>query len=141
MNDTDNADGWHFIGKHSVRFDPPDMFITRLVGDVSLEQNIEAQEWLEKFDVPATGFYSLVDVAHLGRQDPKLMKAAYRVQPKHLCRAMVYYNARFHHRTIVNIFVRAAKVFNHPLAKTQMEIFATELEARAWIDEDRKKTP
>ncbi len=141
MNDPHNTDGWHFIGQHSVRFNPPDVFITRLVGDVSLEQNIEAQEWLQQIEVPAAGFYSMVDVAHIGRQDPQLMKSSDKVQPKQFCRAMIFYNARFHQRTLVNVFVRVAKVFDHPLAKTPIHMFGSEEEAHAWVDEDRKKTP
>ncbi|HMY14715.1 MAG TPA: hypothetical protein PKA58_00230 [Polyangium sp.] len=141
MNNSTTPNDWHFIGKHCMRFEPPDLFITRLIGDVSLEQNLESMRWLDDLEIPTIGFYSLVDVSEVGRQDPRLMKAADSVQSKHRCRAMVYYNARFHQRTLVNIFLRAAKVINHPLAKTPTKIFSTEEEARAWIAADRTKTP
>lgn len=135
-----SADGWHFIGKHSVRFEAPDIIFNRPDGDMSIDEMRRILELVNSFPKPEKGYFGLIDASKGGRSDPAAMKdpALRAMNENH--RGVVYFNAAFFHRTMIGIFQRAARLLKLGHNNTPLEIFETEAEARAWI-EARRNAP
>jgi hypothetical protein len=136
---TPTDDGWHFIGKHAMRFEPPDIVYSRPDGDISVENVKQMLAFLDTLPKPEKGFYALLDTAHAGRQDPATMKTPEIQDRMHVYRAMVYFNADFHHRTIIGLYQRVGRLLKFTTANIPVRICNTEAEARAWIEGERKK--
>jgi hypothetical protein len=112
----------------------------RPVGDISYEQGKQLFEELEKYPRPEKGFYMLSDVAEAGRQSNEIIKDSQLMGKVRLYRALAYFNVSFHGRTLINIYLKVARTFKYPLADLPLQIFATEAEARAWIEQHRRSS-
>jgi hypothetical protein len=134
-----SSDPWLHVGKHTARFEPPDVVHLRPGGDVSIEETLALIAFLKSLPMPSKRFIGLVDMSQAGRQDPATAKHPDSDQFMRMHRAQVFYNATFYHRTLVGIFVRVAKVLKPDFSPGPVVTFETEVEARAWIDEYRKR--
>ena len=132
-----DSDNWHRVGNHAVRFEPPDIIHTRPNGDISLSDSLALSAFAKSLSKPVKGYFSLIDMAHAGRQDPAVTKHPEAHEYLASQRAQVFYNASFHQRALIGIFVRLSRLLKHSKPANAV-IFATEAEARAWIDETRK---
>ncbi len=132
-----DTDGWHRIGKHVVRFEAPDIIHTRPNGDISLSDSLALGVFAKSLTKPENGYFSLVDMAHAGRQDPAVVNSPEAHEYVASQRAQVFYNASFHQRALIGIFVRLSRLLKHS-SPANAKIFSTEEEARAWIDKARK---
>ena len=133
-----SSDGWHIVGEHAVRFEPPDIVHTRPGGDVSFKEGMALIDFIRDLPRPDKGFFGLVDMSKAGRQDPAIAKETKAGDYLRMQRAQAFYNATFYHRTMIGIFVRLSKLLKHA-APANAKIFTTEAEARAWIAETREK--
>lgn len=133
-------DGWHFIGKHAFRFEPPDILFSRPNGDMSVDQVKQMMAFLDTLPTPEKGFFALLDSAQAGRQDPAAMKLPEVMERMQLYQAMVYFNADFHHRTIIGLYQRVGRLMKFATSNIPVMICNTETEARAWIDAQRRKS-
>jgi hypothetical protein len=131
-------DGWHFIGKHTVRFEPPDIVFFRVDGDTSVAQAKQLMQYVAALPKPEKGLFGLLDVAKAGRHDPAALKIPGTKEHMRLHRAVVYINARFHHRTLVGLFQRVTRLLKLTSVETPIIFVDTEAEARAWLDEYRR---
>lgn len=132
-----DSDGWHRTGDHKVRFEAPDIIHSCPCGDISLSDSLALVEFAKNQPRPPKGFFSLVDMSRVGRQDPAVAKRPEAQELLKMQRAQVFYNASFHQRALIGIFVRLSRLLKHSAPANAM-IFATEAEARAWIEETRK---
>jgi hypothetical protein len=129
---------WHYIGKHSVRFEPPDILFSRPDGDMSVAELKALIAFAESLPRPEKGFFGLLDVSKGGRQDPAAMSLPEAREHTRHQRAIVYFNTKFYHRTLIGMFQRVAKILNLGPRDLPVKVFDTEAEARAWIEEFRK---
>lgn len=132
-----DSDGWHRTGEHKVRFEAPDIIHSRPGGDISVSDSMVLVNFAKSLPKPANGFFSLVDMSRVGRQDPAIAKRVEAQEMLQMQRAQVFYNASFRQRALIGIFVRLSRLLKHS-TPANAKIFATEAEARAWIEEARK---
>jgi len=130
---------WHYIGKHSVRFEAPDIVYSRPDGDMSVAEFKELMAFVAALPQPKNGFFGLLDVSKGGRQDPAALKLPEVREHTRNHRAIAYFNTKFYHRTVIEIFQRVAKVLKLGGNDVPVKVWDTEAEARAWIEELRKK--
>ncbi len=112
----------------------------RPVGVMSYEEGKQLFEELEKYPRPEKGFYLLTDAAVVERQSTEIIKDPQLMEKVRLYRALTYFNVSFHGRTVINIYLKVARAFKIPLADLPLKIFATEAEARAWIEQHRRSS-
>lgn len=132
-------DGWHFIGKHAIRFEPPDLILNRPDGDMSVEQHLQVLRFVQSLPQPEKGFFALINARKGGRVDPEAFKLPEIRHYSQKHRGVAYFNASFYHRTIIDIFQRVNRLLKFAPTNIPLKIFDTEGEARAWIDEIRKR--
>lgn len=132
-----DLDGWHRFGKHAVRFEAPDIIHSRPNGDIELSDSMTLITFGKGLSRPQKGFFSLVDMSHVGRQDTAIAKQPEAQEFLQMQRAQVFYNASFRQRALIGIFIRLTKLLKNS-SPANAVIFGTEAEARAWIDEARK---
>lgn len=137
MTATTSPGDWHGVGTHKVRFEAPDIIHTRPHGNISLSDSLALAAFAKGLTKPEKGFFSLIDMAHVGRQDPNTAKQPEAHEYLASQRAQAFYNASFHQRALIGIFVRLSRLLKSS-TPANAKIFATEAEARAWIDETRK---
>lgn len=138
---TTSADNdWQFIGKHAIRFEAPDIVYSRANGDVSIDETRQMMSFLDALPKPEKGFFALLDTANAGRQDPAALKMPEIIERMNRYRAMVYFNADFHHRTIIALYQRVGRLLKFATSNIPLMIFNTEADARAWIDAQRRKS-
>lgn len=134
------SDEWVHVGKHALCFEPPDIVHLRPTGDVSVSDSLALMKFVNELPFGENSIFSLVDMSKSGRQDPAVAKLPESTDYMKKYRAQVFYNATFTHRTLIGIFVRVGKVLKPGALQGPVEIFATEAEARAWINQHREKT-
>ena len=130
------SDDWYRVGEHKVRFEAPDIIHSRPNGDISLSDSLALGAFAKSLSRPERGYFSLVDMAHAGRQDPAVTKRPEAQEFLASQRAQVFYNASFHQRALIGIFVRVTKLLKNSMPANAV-IFATEQEARDWIIKTR----
>lgn len=139
MEPTNQDKGWDYISHHSFRFEPPDIVYARPQGVVTLEEAHAIATLVNTYPAPSSGLYLLTDVSRLKGQSQTALKDEKLTESMRVFRALAYFGATFQARTLINIFLRLARFFKLPVANVPLEIFATENEARAWLDERRAK--
>lgn len=130
---------WHYIGKHAIRFEAPDILLTRPIGDMSTEEFRQVAQHVASLPQPEKGFFAIIDSREGGRTDPAALKLPEAKTMNGSQRAVAYLNARYYQRTLVGIFQRAAKLLNFGVSNTVIAFFDTEAEARAWFDTIRSQ--
>ena len=137
---TNTSDGeWHFIGKHSVRFESPDLIFNRPDGDMTVEEHLQLIKYVQSVPQPKKGLFGLIDAQKGGRVDPAAMKLPEAREHSRKHRAVAYFNATFYHRTVIALFQRVNKLLKMAETDIPIKIFDTESEARAWIDKLRSQ--
>jgi len=132
------TDGWQSNGKHFGRFEPPDIYHSRVHGDVDAPELIKTHERLIRFtrEVGRPLFW-MVDVSEIGR----VLPAANRVDSPALeLRGLLIVGASFHQRVLVTLGVTAHRLLFRRLLSLPIEFFPNETAARAWIECERTKS-
>jgi hypothetical protein len=57
--------GWHWVGKHSIRFEPPDIVFTRPSGDMSKDEFRQIAQYVNLLPQPEKVFSQSSTVASL----------------------------------------------------------------------------
>jgi SpoIIAA-like len=128
------------IGKHSCRFEEPDIFFLRIRGEVSAH---EVTRMFAEMGAVGRPFYVLADIEGLQGLAPDVRKAASKtaVEDKnggHLMLGMVVIKATWTMRTVIILLTKAFAYF-HPESPSLLAFFETEAEARAWLAAVREK--
>jgi hypothetical protein len=127
------------IGAHSLRWEPPDLFIITLVGDLTGPQAREVLGDIVQYSRGGMGYFELVDLERLGSVSPEARSSLLGPLPPDaapLIGAAVY-GAGFYQRVLVSAMTRALQALRRdnvlPIA-----FFKTRAEAEAWIDARRR---
>lgn len=132
-------DGWHKIGRHSLRFEEPDIVHMKIVGDLTVAEVEHLLRIDDEFSPADKGYFALVDIAEAGKPNLEILKYPNILQQMQGYRAFVYYRAQFQHRTVVEIVQKVAKALKLSLSNVPLVAFANESEARAWLDNYRRE--
>lgn len=133
---------WSFIGKHEVCFEPPDVYFSRVNGDVSGDEMRRQLENLQGLAQRAGhAIFWLADIRNMGTITPEARKttaAASSTDVRAALAGSAMFGAGFSKRVMVNLLSRAIRVLN-PTKLRPVAFVETEAEARAFIDKHRPK--
>jgi hypothetical protein len=119
------------------RWEDPDVTFLAIIGDLSRP---EMRRILDETNASAKGkpyIFGLIDMSRVGTISPEARVVARTEAGHFLLRGTAVFGASFHHRVIALLANKAAALLkkdHQPIA-----FFATEAEARAWIDERRRE--
>lgn len=123
------------IGSHRISFEPPDFLHVRISGDFDEETILELIGALWRLAEQLPFLVALVDLSAMGTITAGARKAASsKGSPSNAAVAVV--GVDFHRRVLIDLIVKAAKLFKVETATVGM--FEGEAEARAWFDEQRR---
>lgn len=132
---------WTYFGKHRHRFEGPDIYFSRLEGDVSgpdMQTQIDGLVAIyRRIERPA---FWLCDVRNMGLLTPEARRAAASASSSEVSAALrgsAVFGSSFGTRVMMGLLIRAVRVLNPK--KLRPLVFApTEAEARAFLDECRR---
>lgn len=133
---------WSFFGRHEHRFEPPDLYVSRLDGDVSADDvRVQLDALLALARRAGHAMYWLADVRNMGTIAPegrRAMGAASSTEVREALAGSATFGAGFSKRVLVSLMARAVRVL-HPEKSRPLIFVETEAEARAFLDEQRKR--
>jgi hypothetical protein len=124
------------------RFEPPDLYIIRMNGDVSaddMRMQIDALRAIAQRT--GGGVFWLCDVTQMGALSPEARRTAAEASKKgvqDVLRGSAVFGASFATRVMVGLMVRAVRILK-PGKHRPLAFVETEAEARAFLDEQRKR--
>jgi hypothetical protein len=130
-------EGEKSLGRNRVRFEPPDLVIEELRGDVTGEDMTQvldaSKEWLDT----GRDIYFLVDLSEAGTlsREARDVVRTKRVRPN--IRGAALFGASFQVRVVSSLVTRT--LFLLDKVSYEIKFLDTEAEARAWIATLRKK--
>jgi hypothetical protein len=122
------------IGLHLVRFEHPDTFFIRLVGDVSGNEASEIVAFLNQRSDLLRFKFTLTDMGRAGSLDSEA-KRVLRTLPRY--DGVAIFSASKAMRLIAQLINKAVIMWQRG-ENTPMMFFDTEAEARAWIVQHRE---
>jgi hypothetical protein len=134
----DNRDAWQQVGPHLYRFEPPDLFHLRCLGDVS-EQEIEKIMAVGLgIGERAGSLFWLNDIGKLGALASSARKRLASTPLGFYPGATAVFGGSFQQRVLANIAIKASRILR-PWARARPIAFcADEAEARAFFEEVRR---
>lgn len=131
---------WTFFGKHQCRVEPPDVYFSRLNGDVSADDMRTQLEMLGQLaERTGKGVFWLCDVHNMGTLSQAARRLAAEASKTHLRTALcgsAIFGASFTTRVMVTLLARAIRVLN-PSKTRPIAFVETESQARAFLTEQR----
>jgi hypothetical protein len=127
------------IGRHHVEIEEPDIACVVFDGDVQAEHITRMYDIVEAH-VRERGLkrmYVLQDFTRIGVLSDSVRQAMARDPRANLLAALGSFGASFHVRVLINLVRRVVQFFNGKAAP--VAFFATEGEARAWLEEQRHR--
>jgi hypothetical protein len=124
------------VGGSSFRFEPPDLCIWTLVGDISAEtvRALLDEQHRAVSGMPAV--FSLVFASKVGSVSKEARKESTEVRPGINARGVAYIGASFPVRVLAILVTKANELLNRAV-ENPLRFFNTEAEARAWIEQRR----
>lgn len=123
------------IGAHSLRLEPPDLYLATFRGAVSGEEALAMARELDGFAQGKAYILGITDTIHIGSVSPSARRALLAFTP--LIRGTAYLGVGPALQVVISIIGRAYRLVHrgadHPFA-----FFDTQNAARAWIAERRK---
>ncbi|HVK65006.1 MAG TPA: STAS/SEC14 domain-containing protein [Polyangium sp.] len=130
---------WTPLGAHRYRFEAPDLFVIRVVGDVSLSDTQFMFERLQDLSAKAgRPIFWLSDISGLGEVTPAARKFPLKLDPTGWLQATVVFGGSFHQRLVANLVMKAIPLLRPSRQMRPLSFFATEAEARAYVEEERR---
>jgi hypothetical protein len=127
------------IGKQTTLFEPPDTFYLKLRGTCTWEEGQEINRRHREWGKTVERVFYLVDLAELERIDPEVRKDATKTMDEVPTRGMVGFSAPLKARVIAKLIFTALNLFSNKADRIPLHFADTETEARAWIDEQRRR--
>lgn len=130
-----NLDGFFHIGRHRMRFEPPDI-VQMFTNGVIEPEDFDAFFDLATQLIPDRPIFMLRDAREgvLGAKTrARIIELA---QPSRMG-GVVNYGASFHTRVVVTMLLKAVRAFKN--ATPDVAFVETEQDARSWIETQRKK--
>jgi hypothetical protein len=133
---------WSSFGPHEHRFEAPDLYFCRFDGDISADEmraQINALVGLREHNGRA--IFWMADVRNMAGMNEAARRVAADASSPNVRAALAafaIFGAKFSTQVVVSLLLRAARLINP--SKTRPFVFAeTEAEARAFLDEQRRK--
>ncbi len=128
---------WQFIGKHSWRFEPPDVFFSRSRGDVAGPEMLGLiQAFHASTEQVGHSIFWVANVKEMGAFTSAAREATARLSKnpelRNRLRGSAVFGASFATRAVVSLMVRAVRVLN-PDKLRPLAFVETEAEARAFL--------
>lgn len=118
-------------GGHTVRFEPPDLFVIKMVGDFTLADMLGTAEFYKR----APGkFYLLGDLSEMGTFSSEAKKAVKEVP---LASGVVLFGASRQVQLVMSLLTKVYMMVNMGKA-IDIKFMATEAEGRRYIDQLRR---
>lgn len=135
-------DGWQPNGPHLIRFEPPNLFLTRSRGEVRRE-HVERtfQVMQEKIDEIGP-IYWITNMSGMKKMtaDAKTVKGAPgRVHDPKNVLGIAIVGSTFHVRIVAQLAVTANRLLRGDNSPLNLEFFSNEDDARAWVEKCRTK--
>ncbi|MDI1444397.1 hypothetical protein [Polyangium sp. 6x1] len=137
---TPQSNGWEHIGPHPIRFEAPDIVFCRPIGRLSaadvrgvLDFNTTIAKRLGR------GTFYLGDSSRITGYSIASSLQLFQATPAESLRGTAIFGESFHQRVQNSAVLRGIRLLAHPLSRLPIETFPSEAEARAWIDEQRRK--
>lgn len=139
MRGEEEEAGWHDIGAHRYRFEPPDLVLLRDHGDVSPEEMQRIAEMIQRFRVVAGKPVCFInDISAMGDLPADTRKLAALGDALNSIRAIALVGADLRRRILARLVINAAKLARRPGNLPPIVFFSIEAEARAWIEGFRR---
>ncbi|HSO00002.1 MAG TPA: STAS/SEC14 domain-containing protein [Candidatus Nanopelagicales bacterium] len=123
-----------FIGAHRLWFEPPDLMVMMLRGDISPDEMRGLTRRVREFP---DDLLALVDVGELGQIPPESRKTVLALDRWVPYRAMAVVRASFQAKLAMQLMLGAMRITSRGrMGPTRL--FAEEAEARAWLDSMRR---
>ncbi|MDI1481527.1 hypothetical protein [Polyangium sp. y55x31] len=134
------SDGWEYLGRHPIRFEPPDIVICQPIGAVTVDDLRAGMAYIDKTSKQiGRGVYYLADLSKLTRYAPSMVVENFKNFPMSSLRGSAMFGANLYHRAVVDMILRAVRLLKLEVGRIPIESFPDETSARAWIDELRRK--
>jgi SpoIIAA-like len=135
-------DGWQPNGPHWICFEPPNLFLSRMQGEVRREQVERTfQTMQEKIDEIGP-IYWIANISGMGKltTDAKTVKGPPgRVHDPKNVLGVAIVGSTFHLRIVAQLAIKANRLLRGDRSPLNVEFFSNEDEARAWVDHCRAK--
>lgn len=126
------------IGTHRVELDPPDVFVIRLVSDVSQSDVAAILDAFEQFATAVPRAYQLIDVSRVGHISPEARRLAGIRQLPPSYAGLVVFGGNFQQQLVAKLATTAGWLLRgRALGKPMPECLRDEIAARAWISARR----
>jgi hypothetical protein len=122
------------IGAHTIRFEPPDLCVTSIVGDLSGEEMVEIVQVVAKFCLDRPTVFSITDMSRMGVMSAEAKK---HLRDMRSFDGLAILGASVQLRVVMQILSKAYFVLNR---KSVPMVFVTSVEeARALVDTWRRQ--
>src|SRR2546430_1286053 len=123
------------IGTHTICFEPPDLYLTTFVGEISGPEMAERNAEVERFAAGKPFVLGLADIRR-GIMTPDARRAA--TQLTQLSRGTAFVCLEPKQQLSLSLLGTARGSIQSGATDSPLGFFATEAEARQWIAERRK---
>jgi len=133
------GEDWQPLGAHRYRFEEPDLFIVRIVGDVTRSDTEAMFDELEALATKAGRLvFWLSDISELGQVSQEARKLPLTRDPSRWLRGSAVFGGSFHQRLVANLVMKAIPLLRPSRRMSPLAFCATEAEARAFVEEQRR---
>lgn len=122
------------IGSHSIRFEPPDLYVTTFIGEISGAEMMERNAEVARFAAGKPFVLGLADIRR-GIMTPDARRAATGLTK--LSRGTAFVCLEPKQQLSLSILATARESIQSGATDSPLGFFATEPEAREWIAERR----
>jgi hypothetical protein len=140
--DTDVPEGWQRNGPHLIRFEPPNLFLTRSRGDVHKEDMLRTYSIMQDKIDEIGPIYWISNMSQMGRltAEARTVKGPPgRVHDPANVLAFAVIVPSFHYRVIAQLTIKANRLLRGDKSHLNVQFFSNEAEARQWIEACRAK--
>jgi hypothetical protein len=139
---TDPPDGWQANGRHLIRFEPPNLFLTRLRGDVH-KADAERSYTIMQAKIDEIGpIYWITNLSEIGRMLPEARTVKGppgRVHDPKNVLGFAVIGTSFHQRIVAQLAIKANRLLRGDKSHLNVEFFSNEKDARQWVEACREK--
>jgi hypothetical protein len=122
------------ISKHILRLEPPDVFHTTFIGDISATDMVQYYAAITRFAEGKRWVLGMIDMTLVGTSTHEARQAG--SHSPRIIRGSVMYGASFKQRMGTSLLYRAATLFRDK-SEVTLGFVDTEAQAREWVAERR----
>jgi len=138
----DTPEGWQANGPHLIRFEPPNLFLTRSRGAVQ-KADVECSFTIMQAKIDEIGpIYWITNLSEMTVMTPgaRTVKGAPgRVHDPANVLGMAIVGISFHQRIVAQLAIKANRLLRGDKSLLNVEFFTNEMDARQWVETCREK--